>query len=276
MLKFDFIIPICNMNNDGFEERFRNLMVITNNLPKNNSVHLILIEQIINKENPKFLDHLNIPEKLDHTKVFVEFPVFNKPWLFNLGVKESKYQNLLLSEMDVNINPGYIEKIEEYLLDINKPGKKWFFAWNKILYWNKELNKVEQEHTCSKGMREGGLIFIKKDYYWEIGGGNEFIQELGGPDNEFIRRAEHLTNNYPKMKGTIHHLWHPIHNLKTNDWKNSTRRDRNRQIYGIVKSRPNLMMSILKEHIKYLGNKNCPLCNKLSDKIIFERRKLIR
>ena len=161
MLKFDLLIPICNMNNDGFNERLNNLIIGINNLPKDNSVHLILIEQIINEENPNYLNNVNLDNFLNVTKKFVHYPIFNKPWLFNIGVRNAKYNHLLFSEMDVSFNPGYLKKIEEYLSDPSKPGKNWFFAWNKIIYFNEE-KEIEGEYTCSKGMREGGLLFCKK------------------------------------------------------------------------------------------------------------------
>ena len=46
MFRYDYIIPICNINNDGFNHRLLNLAVIVNMIPKRN-VHLILVEQVL-------------------------------------------------------------------------------------------------------------------------------------------------------------------------------------------------------------------------------------
>ena len=164
MTKFDFIIPICNMENDGFDERLNNLMIIVSRLSKKET-HLILVEQVLNDESPKYLNHIFIPEDLDCTKIFIKNPVFNKSWCYNVGIRNSKYSKLLLSEMDVTINLKYFDILNKFL-DKN-PNFNWFFAWNQLLYWDQFNQKTEDERVPEKGMAEGGIIFCQKDFYWK-------------------------------------------------------------------------------------------------------------
>lgn len=253
-LFMDYIIPITNMDNDGFEYRLKNINIILRLIPK--FVNVIIVEQMLKPVNKLYTNNIDIPNNLKITKKVVKYPTFNKPWLYNIGVKLSKTNNILLAEGDININRKYFSELKTFIEGSNK---KWFFAWNRIIYWDKKADKILRDDKPRPGMAEGGIVYFDKNFYWDIGGVNEHIQELGGIDNELIRRASFITKTYDSFNWTINHMWHPISNVKKDKWKKGKHRPNNVRIYYYTKANPGKMIGILINEKQ--GNFNKPLCS---------------
>jgi len=128
-----------------------------------------------------------------------------------------------------------------------KNNHKWFFAWNKIIYWNKDFTEKLRVDSPRETMAEGGLVYFDKDFYWEIGGSNEFFQELGGIDNELATRARSVIGEDKLFEGTINHLWHPISYLKKENWRFGKHYVKNRILYYQVKDNPKLAIAEMKK-----------------------------
>lgn len=250
----DYIIPITNMDDDGFKYRLNNLNIVLRLIPK--MVNVVIVEQMLKPVNKLYTKNIDIPKDISITKKVVKYPIFNKPWLYNIGVKLSKTNNILLAEGDININRRYFIQIKKF---IEKSDKKWFFGWNRIKYWNENADKVIRDDTPRIGMAEGGIVYFNKNFYWDIGGANEFIQELGGIDNELIRRASYISKTYDMFKWTINHMWHPISKVKENKWKDGKYRPNNVKIYYYTKANPGKMIGILINEKQ--GNISKPLCS---------------
>ena len=97
---------------------------------------------------------------------------------------------------------------------------QWCFGWDRIYYTseaernllikNKKINiNIENYKKPGKGRREGGLVYINRDIFNRVGGYNEWIEELGGPDNDIAHRLCYLKKYYEKFPNIIIHLWHP-------------------------------------------------------------------
>lgn len=265
MNKLNLIIPLCNMNDDGYDERLHNLKLIINNLPY--FIHLILVEQIINSNKKlytgsKFNYYIEqhskkfYPNCFTYSIIHINYPIFNKSWCYNVGANTSISDYLLFGESDIFVDESYYEKLMTFISNIG--ALKWFYAWNNLHYLDKDNFTIIRNTVPQKGMAEGGLCFFNKKFFWSIGGYNEHIQELGGIDNEIIRRAEFITNSYPMFDYTIIHKWHPIHNLKKDKWKNSTHRKHNRKIYNYTKQYPQKIINILKKYNQ--GQLQQPCC----------------
>jgi len=258
-IKFDYIIPVVNINNDGYDNRLKNLLSILKVTP--DFVNVVLVEQMINPINRLYSNDLkDLPKDLNLTKKLVRHNIFNKGWLYNIGVKLSKTNDIILAEGDIGINRKYFIDLKEY---ISKNKSKWFFAWNKIIYWNNDFTKKLRVDTPRKGMAEGGLVYFNKDFYWSIGGSNEFFQELGGIDNELATRARFITGKDKLFEGTINHLWHPISYLKKEKWKLGKHHLTNRTIYYQVRNNTKIAIEMLKT--MDIGNFNCPVDNTVRD-----------
>jgi hypothetical protein len=253
MIKFDYIIPIANINNDGWGHRLMNLESLLYSLPS--FVHLILVEQVIDNTLGKYIEHIQIPKDLLYSKITVNYPVFNKPWLFNIGVNYSKTNRLLLAEMDVTFKHNYFSLLEKMKWE------DWFFGWNRIVFLDMYKLYYERITEPKKGMAEGGIVCLDKNFYWEAGGGNEWLLSLGGPDNEFIRRVEYLTKSYPMLEATIFHNWHPVHKLKRDNWKHNSNRKKNSRLYWHTYNHTKNVIDSLKEKRNMLGDSRYPACH---------------
>ena len=204
--------------------------------------------------NKLYTNNLDVPKNLNITKKVVRYPIFNKPWLYNIGVKLSKTDNILLAEGDINVNRKYFIELKEFIKNSNK---KWFFAWNRIKYWNENADKVLRDDKPRIGMAEGGIVYFNKSFYWDIGGANEHIQELGGIDNELIRRASFISKTYDSFEWIINHMWHPISKVKKDKWKKGKHRPDNVRIYCYTKAKPGKMIGILLNEKQGTGRPVC-------------------
>lgn len=219
MFDLDYIIPVCNFNNNSFEYRKKNLEFIIKQLKnqKKVKINIIIIEQILSEENKE--SYFNFDTEVSYYKVFHK--VFNKGWLYNLGAKKSKTNKLFFGEGDCCFfDEFYFEKI----LNLLKEDTKWCFCWDKIKYFdNTSSNKViteynnfvennysyEREFIPQKKSAEGGIVFYRKKFFLEeLHGYSEFFENLGRIDNEVIFRSSKLSNSYIKLPFTIYHLFH--------------------------------------------------------------------
>ena len=247
----DFIIPACNIDEIDFSYRVDNINRIISTLPED--VRMILVEQDMG--NDTFGKNVNLRNNDKYIKV--EYKIFNKPWLQNIGARAAR-NRFIIGESDCTV-----DKPEKFFSQFSThiSNLPWCHAWNKIQYHSKDFSKINRVEVGPKrGMAEGGLVYFSKPYYNLIGGANEWFQELGGMDNELIRRAESLVRNVP-FKWIIHHHWHPKSKLKTNNWKNSTYREINRVRYIYISKFSRIVSN--KMNKLDFGNKSSPLCARM-------------
>ena len=220
-----YIIPLChrklrsNLNKEETSARIEAINTCVYEFIKNQTgvnIELVFIEQVIDDEyylkKIKDFESSNIRVK----KISVKYPVFNKCWLYNIAVSHVKSDHILFSEGDVFSKENFFSRLVEYTTNLNL---KWCFAWDKIYYTNEAERKAlisgknifmsEKEFKIpEKHRREGGIVYIRKDFFKQIGGYNEWIEELGGPDNDIAARMFHHSKTYRKFSNTIIHLWH--------------------------------------------------------------------
>lgn len=207
-------------------------------------------------------------ENRTYKSIVLRYKVFNKGWCCNVGVRNSRYDNIIIAESDMFCNVHYLHNI----LFLKK---KWCFGWSKLIYTS-ELQRsqvlrgqidwidTKSKHaTPRKGFSEGGFVYFKKSFYLSIGGFNEWFEMLGGMDNEIVRRAEHITRDYPKFPITVYHLWHPV--CKSS---NCQSRATNKAILsGTVRNSAKYTKILSSLNF---GNSKRPLCSTASYKSVFK------
>ena len=260
MHKLDLIIPVYN-GGDDFIYRLRNMNIITSAIPY--EVHLIIVEQVDGNET--FWENLHI-QRSDITYIPVEYSgVFNKGWLYNIGLKETKTENVILGESDCLFEPLYFNNILKHLK--NNPPLQWFHCWDKILYLSESMDTVYKKYNNIAGGPEGGLILFKKNFLFSIGGANEWLEGLGGIDDDLVIRASYITGRQRfKMEGTIYHYWHPNSKMKGNRSDSKFfRRNRMKNVAycNYLHKNPRLVIECLSNRIDEIGG-DIPLCNKYS------------
>lgn len=238
---FSVIIPFAILDEYG-DIRKENLKhCIESFLKQKGEVEVIVAEQ---KGN-------SVPEELKDKVKHIEVgnPVFNKSILVNKGVEKSSFEKIVITESDM-----YVPK-ENYLLNLGNWAKKklWGIAWDRLLYTSKEQREelFSNGKTAFKGRvvsskvgcAEGGLVYIDKGFYYRIGRMNEYIEMLGGYDNEFASRARSVSGYDDKFHGRAYHLWHPI--FPKSKYKE---RKENKRICFTVRRHPRQAVRFLKKH----------------------------
>lgn len=255
----DLIIPVCNMGDDSYKYRLRNLESIVRVMPQN--IHLIIVEQMLDPTLPLYSNNIRIPTNKSITKILVRYFIFNKGWLFNIGVRNAKTPHILLGEGDTGVDLNYFTELYKFAKKRPKNKiRRWFFAWDEIIYWDETFSKKIRVAKPTRGMSEGGILYYNKTAYWEMGGASEWFLELGGIDNEMALRASHMFKSYDMFPWTINHLYHPVSHVKKDKWINGQYRLENRRIYYATKKDPDKMIRFLRKHKDKAGSKDAPLC----------------
>ena len=249
-LSFDLVLPVANAGSDDFPHRCRNLECALGALPA--GVHAVVVEQIVARDRPTVRSNTAVPEDLDHVWIEVEAPVFNKAWLYNIGARAAKSERLLFSEADVALEPHYWPHLARW---IEATGYAWAIAWSELVYWGPDRVTKEETTRPKVGGPEGGAVFMDRDFFWSIGGYNEWMQQLGAEDNEIIRRAEAADPRTGLFPWVIDHLWHPASSLKV-----SPQREANRQLYREARDDPQAVIRRLRGFADRAGNPTAPLC----------------
>jgi len=265
----DYIVPLCNMGGSDCSNRIKTLnhaMERFIDAQKDVKVTVVFVEQILNEVHPAIIPQLKTDLGISIRQITVKHPIFNKGWLYNIRARNAVSDNLILTESDIFVpNDMYFNNL---LLWVKKHNTPWAFGWNKICYVNAQntdlffkgnkLNYRDYDRVSSPnpGSTEGGTVYFKKDFYFNsLGGASEFFLELGGIDNEIIRRAQKVSQQYLKFPQTIAHLWHPTSNVK-----NGKHRSDNRTLYHYTRLRPAVVTKFIKS-LK-VGTKEGPLSDK--------------
>lgn len=248
MVELDYIIPLCNIGDKSYHRRLENVnFILKNFLAKQTDVkiHVMIVEQTVDKDIPTFISKLEIPEGLDVRVLNVKHNIFVKPWLYNIGFKYAYTDNVIVGESDVYSNKDFMSDFMGY---IKKEKLKWCFMWNKVYKQSKE-NRQDlldtEEFKYEKGMTiltpnrnccEGMGVYFSKEFWWkELGGANEAFKELGANDNELAYRASQISETYAKYQNRLIHMWHPKSTLKPGMGRNSTRYNRELRTYTIAR-----------------------------------------
>ena len=262
MYNFDLVITLFNGNPDDLVYRLRNLNIVLSSLPY--SVHPIIVEQK-NEDEETVWENINL-YRSDITYILKKRTAsndFNKCWLYNIGVKNAKSNRIILGESDcAPANPLYFGRLLNFIEEKKCP---WAYCWEKIYYLKENLSEVKRSYAPRIGGPEGGLVYFRKDYYWDIGGANEWMNNLGAMDNELMARARFGTpRQIFKVPERIFHYWHMSSKLKgfaTKSSKHHTRtRTLNKRMCSRVITNTKKYIDKLSIHVKDCGG-NQPLCD---------------
>lgn len=181
--------------------------------------------------------------------------VFNKQWLCNLGVRKAKYDMIAIADVDVYCMDNWYFKVCLDYIEANK--LEWCFGWNRLIYEPQhKINNVIRDDYPYPGVQEGGVVFFAKKLWHDMGGANEYIKALNGPDNDLAMRAYYLTRTYEQVPITLKHRWHP------KSVEKGVYKKLNKGVLKYTRQHPDEVINLLKQH-KW-GAKGGPYCEKQS------------
>ncbi len=213
----DVIIPMGNLVPNSLESRVETINAVLSHFYARQcgiSFNIIIVEQSM---DGKIYYMPNIPRQVFETKIKkieISYPIFNKSWCINVGLRQSSSRFILIADPDIFCKEIYFRELLQYL-----ENGSWCFAWNKLRYTevaekamliDNGIPSMKGKETCGpkRGFSEGGLVLFKRTFFERMGMANEFIEELGGIDNEMMDRARHLDPGHPPYNMPIYHLWH--------------------------------------------------------------------
>ena len=220
MTDLDVIIPVANLVPESLQSRIETLQYALPNFYGRQTglkLRVFIVEQSLD-ERLYYLPNLPDRIKKDYhlpeheiRKVSIKYPVFNKSWCINVGFEYSTAPYVMIADPDMFCREDYFRNLLDW--QGNHP---WAFAWNELYYTemadkdailNNKDPKVNPHCGPRVGFSEGGLVLFERDFFREMGRANEFIEELGGIDNEMMSRARALEpqREYPIF---VWHLWH--------------------------------------------------------------------
>jgi glycosyltransferase involved in cell wall biosynthesis len=200
------IIPVSSLVRKAVPKRLESVQCAIRDFYK--GCEVIVVEQSLDGQL------YFIPRLKGVKTVKLNYPVFNKSWCLNVGVKHATNDYVVVADADM-----YARNVNwQGLLNWMNQGQLWSFVWNQLHYTNDQQRKLLlgginalpslKVVRPKPGYSEGGLVCFYKPFFYNIGQFNECMTELGGPDNEIILRAKHVYEDYPKYPATVYHLFH--------------------------------------------------------------------
>jgi len=241
------IIPLSSLVHKAIPKRLETVQYAIKDFYRDVD-EIIVVEQSLDGKY-YFLPHLQGVKKIE-----ISYPIFNKPWCLNVGVRNSKHNYVVICDADMYSRTMQWDRLLKWM----QQGYLWAFGWNKLVYTNEHQRmsllrgRISfpglKEVKPTPGYSEGGLNVFYKPFYWEIGGMNECFQQIGGIDNSIISRAKTFTSNYPMFPALVFHMFHE-------QVKKSSRRERFRNIQRLKRERtyPKEVAKWLKEQAQGLN-----------------------
>jgi GT2 family glycosyltransferase len=145
--------------------------------------------------------------------------LFNKSLAFNVGVSNSKFDDIVLHDADMLVKNDYTSTIFKTLqtYEACHLGKTVIYADSNSSDRINRTGSVEQDTRFERivGYYEGGSIACKKYVYWRCGGFNEDFWGYGCEDCDFYSRISITSNWFGERSYDLLHLWHG----RVNNWR---------------------------------------------------------
>jgi hypothetical protein len=258
-----YIIPVCRFTNTDYIDRIESInfalahFITTQN---NVLVETIIVEQTLDGK-AYYSDKIVCPPGKDIKIISVQHPTFNKGWICNIGVNAASHDDIVIAESDMYVaDNSYFLKLFTFVETLNIP---WCIGWRTLLYSTAEAKKLilsggsptapMQTVHARHGGAEGGLVYFKRPFYKSIGGMNEWMEGLGGMDNDLAFRAHYVSEQYQALRATVVHLHHADSPMKSHPT-----RQVNQRIYRTICARPQQAVAFMRS--KPIGGTK-PLCS---------------
>jgi hypothetical protein len=203
--------------------------------------------------------------------ILIQYPVFNKSWCINVGVRNSVADFIVIAESDMWCAHPYLHVLGDWM---NENALSWCYAWNKLYYTTKPqktdilkrqglmpVNGLQclpaNTVTPTPNYSEGGFVAFRREFFKSIGMCNEWMQELGGIDNDIALRARTISGSARAFPLAVYHLWHP----RVRQRERPSRR-KNVEILNYTKSHCMKMIEILRR--QRAGDPRAPYCSTVS------------
>ena len=218
------------------EERKNNLQFLIkyyNNILEQEKIEfeIIIVEQDLKSK-------IDFPIKNGRVIFCYNDGEYNRAWSLNIGVVNSKYDNVLCIDNDIvlptntflnGLNQINITKNiyvpYEYFLDINKQVAENFKMNLDFSYLKSEFKKgvIDRYNWVSSDQQYkfGGCFFTNKNFYISIAGMDENCRGWGAEDEAFFFKYSKILEHHKKdwkPRSKFHEIYHLYHDRVNMSW----------------------------------------------------------
>ena len=174
---------------------------------------LIIVEQLAEKESlidNKQCKRHEFSNNITHVVLPYQEKGFNKAWCMNVGIRKTTTDVIMFLDSDMKFDNEYVNNAYNYFTGHKH---KFMVGWDKLI---KEPGRDEPKERIVGGQIQtaGGIFWVTKEFYLDVGCMSENFFGYGGEDNCFWRRAnsklggtnKHFVVNY--FNYTIKHSYH--------------------------------------------------------------------
>lgn len=177
--------------NDGQLTEIRDFEAIVTEQACEQGTHVVPIKP--------YLKHITLP---------AQNKGFNKSWCMNVAAKTASTDNLVFLDVDMSFDENYFSRIKAHKNEL-----RYFTCWSYIIQHPGKDNPKFRTITSDTTHTSGGCFFVRRNFFWELGGMNENYFGYGGEDNDLWIRVNRalgpLENlNIPWMGYTLNHAYH--------------------------------------------------------------------
>lgn len=261
-MKTDIIIPVGHIEGlNDIRERTRSLLFSIRTFYQRHPADVSLV--VVCQNVPTMAAQLTAAGV---RVVQVTSPVFNKSWCINVGARLTSGDIIIIAESDMWAERPYLHQIGPWMDGLNIP---WCIAWETLFYTMQQQKyqiistragvKCSAANTTAPrpNYSEGGFVAFRRSFFSLIGGCNEWMQELGGIDNDLALRARLKSGYYKAYPMRVYHLWHPQVRQRTRP-----SRIKNVEILNYTKKHTTKMINILFK--QQAGDPRTPYCSRVS------------
>lgn len=223
MKRITYIITHKNSTSD----RNSNLKCVLDWLNNINEIEkVIIVEQDSTPRIEGIINSgININYELEHKFIHNPNPFFNKCWAFNHGAKLSKTEWLAFGDNDVLMDIASINETIQACLDSCESFTPYETVFDlntvetKMVKEDKHYTDIKKKPSSIRGGAPygGGIFFIKRDSFFNIGAWDERFVDWGAEDEDISHR---IFNNlkFLSINKNAYHLYHDrtIHSTHKN------------------------------------------------------------
>jgi hypothetical protein len=245
---YTIIIPYTFNKEDIEEFREKNFKLLLENLHKQKYQDFVITiaEQVKLNEN-SFLRYRD----LITNNILLKYDGgFNKNWILNCALRESKTEQNIIIDADMDFDYRYLAKLNEFAKTHD-----FFCGYTRITSLVGRDNPLERTLTFHANMvAMGGSWYTTKDFFWnKLGGLNELYENYGAEDNDTYYRAKAILGEVPAMNYPVIHRYH--------HWAKAS--PRRMSILETTKKYPEIITERLKK--VNLGNSEYPTLINIED-----------
>lgn len=183
---------------------------------RNCQFELIIVEQLVQPSEGPYFDAVIKDKDIDCQYKLLDYPVFNKSWILNVGAKMAIGDTLAFLDADIIFREDYFSLLETAI------GSSYLVGWSKVHCLNQKAtdlyikdrkynwgeHEAEQKNASIHGSAGLVDIFRRGFFFQKLGGWNEAFFQGGGSDNDLVLRAYTMSGEVCILDHTLVHLFH--------------------------------------------------------------------